>query len=237
MEKYYLAKSYQNSPKLGEPYIKNNKKYIDIQMKSGLRKTVRVYTKNEYYKLYPEDENKVKTTGAVNLKRALGFEFGDIHLPIKFEEEEMLAHPDSRYHTTIGWYFPADKKPVEFETVSLPWAAISVSDSELKARVDVETAISNLLYAPTASAYQGSIGERIIRTLTVVNAVSKETQYGHTLIYEMTDTDANQYLWASSSKTTVLEVGGTYTLKGTVKEYTNSKNNKITILTRCKEEK
>ena len=66
---------------------------------------------------------------------------------------------------------------------------------------------------------------------------AKETQYGRTLIYEMTDADANQYLWASSSKTTVLEVGGTYTLKGTVKEYTNSKNNKITILTRCKEEK
>ena len=223
-----VAPSFVNFTKLSEPFEQGGKMYIKVQNPST--KTVRTV---RWY----EEDGKIKSAGKANLKRALGFEFGDIHLPIKFEEEEMLAHPDSRYHTTIGWYFPADKKPTEFETVDLPWAAISVSDSELKARVDVETAISALLYSPSTSEFQGAIGERITRTLTVVNKISKETQYGHTLIYEMTDADANQYLWASSSKTTVLEVGGTYTLKGTVKEYTNSKNNKITILTRCKEEK
>ena len=222
-----VAPSFVNFTKLSEPFESGGKMYIKVQNPSTKSiRTVRWY-----------EDNKVKTPGVVNLKRALGFEFGDIHLPIKFEEEEMLAHPDSRYHTTIGWYFPADKKPVDFETVSLPWAAISVSDSELKARVDVETAVSNLLYAPTTSTFQGSIGERIIRTLTVTDKVSKETQYGHTLIYTMTDSDLNQYLCASSSKTTILEVGGTYNIKGTVKEYINNKNNKITVLTRCKEEK
>lgn len=223
-----VAPSFVNFIKLSDPFEQGGKMYIKVQNPST--KTVRTV---RWY----EEDNKVKSAGKVNLKRALGFEFGDIHLPIKFEEEEMLAHPDSRYHTIIGWYFPAEKKPVEFETVNLPWAAISISDSELKARVDVETAVSNLLYAPTTSTFQGSIGERILRTLTVTDKVSKETQYGHTLIYTMTDSDLNQYLWASSSKTTILEVGGTYNIKGTVKEYINNKNNKITVLTRCKEEK
>ena len=50
----YLAKSYQDLPRLSDVYEKNNKQYIKVQLKSGKEKEVRVYSEKEYNKLYPE---------------------------------------------------------------------------------------------------------------------------------------------------------------------------------------
>ena len=53
MEEIFVAKSYIGLPFIGEPYIKNKKKYVKVQLKSGKEKEIRIYNSAEYEKMYP----------------------------------------------------------------------------------------------------------------------------------------------------------------------------------------
>ena len=97
----YLAKSYQNLPRLSDVYEKNNKQYIKVQLKSGKEKEVRVYSEKEYNKLYPET-NVIKHTKSQ--KETLGF-IDDFIWLVKGDQEELKTSP-CRHAVPWGWYLP-----------------------------------------------------------------------------------------------------------------------------------
>ena len=85
--------------------------------------------------------------------------------------------------------------------------------------------------ANAASQYIGEIGERV--TVKVQDAdvlTSWETQYGTTYLNKIVDDAGNILIWRSSSTVTI-KPG--YTIRGTVKEHSEFKGTKQTVVTRC----
>lgn len=90
--------------------------------------------------------------------------------------------------------------------------------------------------ASRLSRWQGTIGDRIIVTLTCNSVHYREACYGRrttvTSIYHLTDEHGNRFTWFSSKD--ILEKGQTYTLKGTIKDHTQYQGIEQTVITRCK---
>lgn len=241
------AKSYQNLEVLGEPYELNGKMYVKVQAKSGA-KQVRWYTDREYAKMYPEDksvltlleEDKKKSPYWRSQKDVLGFEEGFIWI----FKGDTYQHADwfrSKgyyfvFRKWFGWTLGSTKEmpedlPADLTPVKLPWELVGKNDEVLKSDAEVEQAVQSLLIDPTNSEYQGEVGERIVRTLTVKKRVVVEGGYGLSNIHIFVDADENEYVWITSAK--ALTEGETYEIRGTVKEHKLYKASKQTVLTRC----
>jgi hypothetical protein len=234
-----VAKSYQKYKTVGEPFAKSGRAYIELE--TG--KVVRWYTDKEYAKLYPDEpivetnNNQIRT-----VKEVLGFEKGYITVfkGDTYEHLEYFQQNDNLwYNRPFGWFCPSDRElptdlPDGITPVQLPWEHISNSDGTVKTETQMRAAVNNLLLDPSPSEYQGSVGERITRTLTLIKDVEVSTQWGLSHIFIFRDADENEYVWATASKSLI--VGNTYEVTGTIKahEFYEKKAVKQTILTRCK---
>lgn len=86
--------------------------------------------------------------------------------------------------------------------------------------------------AEMVSEYQGKVGERL--TIDVASAelvTSWDGYYGWTGLYKFIDNDGNVYMWYSSSGQ---RTDGATSITGTVKEHSEYRGVKQTVLTRCK---
>ena len=138
MEEIFVAKSYIGLPFIGEPYIKNKKRYVKVQLKSGKEKEIRIYNSAEYEKMYPLPKPKWAPQ-----RKMLGF--GDEGYIIIFKGadkyEEYFGNSNARYSRFWGWYVPSNETvPVLPEGVSavvLPWENVGGQDGELYPEDDV----------------------------------------------------------------------------------------------------
>ena len=132
MEEIFVAKSYIGLPFIGEPYTKNKKKYIKVQLKSGKEKEIRIYNSSEYEKMYPAPEPKWKPQ-----RELLGFgEDGFILIfNNKPEFEEFYEKGIFRYHKIFGWYLPGNEiVPALLPGIVpkvLSWETVGGEDGEL----------------------------------------------------------------------------------------------------------
>ena len=132
MEEIFVAKSYIGLPFIGEPYIKNKKKYIKVQLKSGKEKEIRIYNSSEYEKMYPSPEPKWKPQ-----RELLGFgEDGFILIfNNKPEFETFYEKGIFRYHKIFGWYLPGNEiVPALLPGIVpkvLSWETVGGEDGEL----------------------------------------------------------------------------------------------------------
>jgi hypothetical protein len=83
------------------------------------------------------------------------------------------------------------------------------------------------------SNFVGNIGDKLTKELTYVNSYSYETQYGTTWIHKFIDNDNNTYVWKTNNYLNV-DQGNNVKIKGTIKEHNEYREEKQTILTRCK---
>lgn len=138
MEEIFVAKSYIGLPFIGEPYIKNKKRYVKVQLKSGKEKEIRIYNSAEYEKMYPLPKPKWAPQ-----RKMLGF--GDAGYIIIFngadKYEEYFNKTNACYHRIWGWYVPSNETvPVLPEGVSavvLPWENVGGENGELYPEDDV----------------------------------------------------------------------------------------------------
>lgn len=226
-----VAKSYQDSPILCEPYIKNKRKYVKINYR-GAEKEVRWY-----------DSGSSETSLGKKIrpvKEVLGFSKGYITI-FKGNTYALLdwfRESPAHYHNLFGWYFISDEPlpaiiPEGIKPVELRWEDVSLSGEDaLKPDSAIKEHIESLIYEPTGSEFQGEVGDRIDRTLTVTKVIDLETgYYGPSTFHLFIDEAGNEYSWITSSKR--LEEGETYAIRGTVKEHKVYHNSKQTVLTRC----
>ena len=85
------------------------------------------------------------------------------------------------------------------------------------------------------SNYFGEIGKREEFTLTVIRKSYINTQFGMTTLHQFKDHNGNIATWFSSNKE--FDEGETITIKATVKDHKEYKDQKQTVLTRCTEVK
>lgn len=237
-----VAKSYQALKQIGEPYAVGNKMYVRIETKNG-EKQVRWYTESEYNKLYPEDKVEVKQSKYWrSQKDVLGFEKGYITI----FKGDTYPHADYfrlkkalfNYTRWFGWSLPSTAElpndiPEGLTPIRLDWALVGKDEENIKGEKEVAAVVESLIYDAGTSEWQGIVGERIERTLTVTKAIQVENGYGISIFHVFEDEEGNAYSWATSTKN--YQEGKTITLKGTIKDLTTYKGVKQTVLTRCKE--
>lgn len=101
MLNFFVAKSYENLPKLSEPFEQNGKYYITIKLKSGLSKNVRAYTLKE------RCPSAIKN-GLKSQKEALGFGSQNFIWVFEGDNEDWFSSSSCRYCVPFGWYLPSD---------------------------------------------------------------------------------------------------------------------------------
>jgi len=84
-----------------------------------------------------------------------------------------------------------------------------------------------------SSGFVGTVGEKIIATLTCEAVFDVDTNYGTLHINKFRDEGGNSVVWKTSSKR--FDVGLAVTLKGAVKKHEEFRGEKQTELTRCSE--
>ena len=233
-----VAKSYIALEQTCEPYKKNSRWYVRVRQTSGAEKEVRWYSEAEYEKMYPDEAKTETVTRVRSIKDVLGFEKGYITIfrgdctPL----QEWFEQSCARYSVLWGWYIISTDEipplPAGISAVELSWDAVSLADGALKPPTAITEVVNELINDPSPSRWQGSIGERIDRSLTVVKIVPIEGYYGSSNFYLFQDTDKNEYCWTTAARQ--LELGSTYEIRGSIKEHQKYKGKQQTVLTRCK---
>jgi hypothetical protein len=232
-----VAKSYQSLQMVGEPFTQNGRQYIKVITKSGTEKTVRWYTDDEYYQMYPEETPKTKKTKS--LKEVLGFEKGYITL-FKGEyddDSEFLHSPSVQYNRLFGWFCPShckypDNIPDDVTLILLNWDDIAVDDDTLLAEQTVRRLVEGSLFQPSESQHQGAIGDKISARVVVKKVMPIDGMYGRTYFHVFHDDLGNVYTW--NTKTQNLSQGRVINLTGTVSAHDTYRNENQTKLVRCK---
>lgn len=223
-----VAPSFQNLKLIGEPFEESKKEYIYVEYADGHTRKVR---------WYPEPFKKLRPT-----KEVLGFSQGYINL-VKGNTEaftDWLRESTAIYRTFWGWAFESGvevpKMPEGLSIVQLRWDMVAdVEKDELKPKVEIDKVLDSLLYEASSSEWQGEVGERIDRVLTVTKSIELENGYfGPSTFYLFTDEAGNEYCWTTAAKK--LEAGRTYKVRGSIKTLQTYHNKKQTVLTRCKVE-
>lgn len=237
-----VAKSYQSLATFGEPFEENKKMYITVITSRGAHKKVRWYTDAEYAKLYPaEGASTVSQTKPLKpLKKVLGFSKGYITI-FKGDTYPLLdwfRESAARYHNFFGWYFTSEDElpqlPAGITPIQLRWEDVCVPGEDyLKGEASIREVIDSLIYEPSNSTWQGQVGERIDRILTVTKITELEGgYYGPSTFFLFLDEVGNEYCWTTASKK--LELGKTYEIRGSIKALQTYKGKQQTVLTRCR---
>lgn len=233
-----VAKTYQNLEVVGDVYISNGKRYIQVRTKNGTLKQVRWYTEREYAKMYP---NEVTETGNFkSQKEVLGFEKGYITIfkGNTFEDKEYFKMNSARYCRWWGWYFVStedlpDDIPEDVTPIRLDWEVVGNENGELKSENEIAAAVEALIYDEDTSEYQGEIGDRIDVIVTIEKAIPLDGYYGASTMHIMRDYDGNCFVWTTAARS--WSEGTEHHIAGTIKDLRTYKGTKQTVLTRCRE--
>lgn len=237
-----VAKSYQDWATYGEPFEENKRMYIVVVTPRGAHKKVRWYSDAEYAKMYPQDGVSANPLGKKirSTKDVLGFSKGYITI---FKGDtypllEWFQESSCRFHSWWGWYLVSEEEepqwPAGTTPVQLKWEDVAIVDEDtLKSETLVRQAVDALLYEESPSEFQGEVGDRIDRTLTVVKVTPLEDgYYGPSTFFLFRDEYENEYCWTTGSKS--LDLGEAYDVRGTIKALQTYKGKKQTVLTRCR---
>lgn len=221
------APSFANLERLSEPFEENGKEYILVKTKSGTTRKVR---------WYEEPMKKIRP-----LKEVLGFTKGYITIfkGNTYPVLEWFQQSVARYHNFWGWYIVSEDEvpeiiPAGVTPIQLKWEDVAFADEDqLRPESQIKEHIDSLMYEPSPSKWQGSIGDRITRYLTVTKVAElPDGYYGPSTFYLFEDEEENEYTWTTAARK--LELGETYEVVGTVKALSKYKGKEQTVLTRCR---
>ncbi len=221
-----VAPSFANLERLSEPFEENGKEYILVKTKSGTTRKVR---------WYEEPMKKIRP-----LKEVLGFSKGYITI---FKGDtypllEWFQQSPCRFHIFWGWYLVSEEEDLQWPAgvtpIQLKWEDVAmVDEDQLKTETAIKDHLATLLYDPSPSKWQGEVGDRIDRTLTVTKITPlADGYYGPSTFFLFKDEYDNEYCWTTGSKS--LELNTTYEVRGTIKALQKYKGKEQTVLTRCR---
>ena len=221
------APSFANLERLSEPFEENGKEYILVKTKSGTTRKVRWY-EEPMKKIRPLKEVLGFTKGYITVFK------GDTYSLLEWFQEESKC----RYHKFFGWYVISEEElpeiPAGITPIQLKWEDVAFADEDqLRPESQIKEHIDSLMYDPSPSKWQGEVGDRIDRTLTVTKITPlADGYYGPSTFFLFKDEYDNEYCWTTGSKS--LELNTTYEVRGTIKALQKYKGKEQTVLTRCR---
>ena len=221
------APSFANLERLSEPFEENGKEYILVKTKSGITRRVRWY-EEPMKKIRPLKEVLGFTKGYITIFK------GDTYSLLEWFQEE----PKCRYHKFFGWYVTSEDElptlPAGLEPIQLKWEDVAFADEDqLRPESQIKEHIDSLMYDPSPSKWQGEVGDRITRYLTVTKVAElPDGYYGPSTFFLFADEEGNEYTWTTAARK--LELGESYEVTGTIKALQKYKGREQTVLTRCR---
>jgi hypothetical protein len=159
-----------------------------------------------------------------------------------YEIKEELREAGAKFSRQFGnWYF--SEKPEKWHTAELEVAELieydnlGQVDKKLGEEVNeyVKAQIKKSLPEQKESEHVGEVGKRQDFELTILSSFEIETQFGWSCINTLKDDEGNKFVWKTQHDLVYTHgKGETIKLKGTVKEHSEYREEKQTILTRCK---
>lgn len=171
-----------------------------------------------------------------------------------FAVKDELKAAGAKFNYVLGWHFadkPENLGTIEMTSADCFWEN-TVAELHWNATCDIQELIKERTpHDDTSSSeYLGEVGKKLSITVTLKKSFSFENTFGYhtatTYIHNFEDADGNAIIW----KTTNSLIDYTYpedkpghceahpfttgTLTGTVKEHSEYKGVKQTVLTRCK---
>ena len=239
MERSLVARSYMTYAQIGDPYIENGKKYILVQTPNGNLRKARVYSPDEWKRMYPDLASTIEDKTAADYRKILGFGeagFITIYYGNTYDNLDWFKRqPECRYNVYFGWYSPSKETLSAFPPEGVREARIEWSDVTSNGySIDPDKAkesVKRVIRDNAIGEYVGNVGDKIAIDLTVTH-VSKPFGYYDSRVHTFKDEDGNILIWKTAAR--ILEVGKKYHVTGTIKELDDSTGRKITRLTRCK---
>lgn len=159
-----------------------------------------------------------------------------------FAIKDALKGYGARFSDSLGWHFAQETD--NFSTFELDIRDIAEKNDlgvwQMLPYVECHQIIKEMkeaLAPKSESEYIGIVGDKICATVTLVSIhtfVTHFSYYGETNhVFKFADDDGNTIVWKTSSWQDIKE-GERYELKGKVKEHSEYKGDKQTVLTRCK---
>ena len=136
----------------------------------------------------------------------------------------------------------AEAKRAEWKQLEAERERIRKKEEEEEARKEKERREAELA-KKRISQYVGEVGKRIETRVTYEYCAEYETKFGWVSIYGFKDENGNKLIWRTTSfpeaknkdgEVITIHKGDTVTIRGTVKEHSEYRDEKQTSLTRCK---
>lgn len=122
-------------------------------------------------------------------------------------------------------------------TFTYRWNYYKRNDEETYS-AKIKEAEENLANNDPTSEYFGEVDKRYDLTLTYVRSHSWETTFAYNrsiqYLHSFKDEAGNIFVWKTGTSLYNIEENSTVTIKGTVKEHSEYRGIKQTVLTRCK---
>lgn len=162
-----------------------------------------------------------------------------------FEIKDQLKEAGAKYSNLLGWHF--DHEVSEYACFMLTIDEIAEKDEEIGTySLYEEWYILKLIKqlgaenAPkTKSEYVGELGQKLELKVKYIRYFTYETHFSYygemNFIYKFADENGNTVVWKTSKcLCDELQQESYYIIKGTVKELSEYRGDKQTVLTRCK---
>lgn len=153
-----------------------------------------------------------------------------------FSIKDQLKEAGAKFNPLFGWHFdhPAENT---FE-VSIDQIALQndLGEWQLDNAVEVIEKLRDQYAPKSGSEYVGQIGDKLEARVRFVTSYSYETHItyrGETHYIYKFDLDGNTIIWNTTAWQDVDE-GSEYLIKGTIKDHSEYKGDKQTVLTRCR---
>lgn len=156
--------------------------------------------------------------------------------------KDELKAAGARFNSQLGWHFDHNQDVFESFEVDVDILAHKMIDYRYDWIEDIFEVVKQLKddHAPkSASEYVGEIGAKLEIEVKYEGCFTYRTHFTYSgenhFVYRFRDLSGNTIIWNSSSYQE-LEDDKNYKIKGTVKKHDEYKNDKQTVLTRCKVE-
>ena len=168
-----------------------------------------------------------------------------IFLGDTFSKKEEIKEAGGRYNPSLGWHIDHQVEGFDFITANISeigsetYWGYSITADKREWDSKKKEALKDLNKLPE-SKHIGQVGQKITIKVKYIHTASWHNNFGYgywtdnvTFLHKFADTDGNVLVW-KTSKSIEEDYGTEMVLTGTVKEHSEYKGDKQTVMTRCK---
>lgn len=175
--------------------------------------------------------------------------FTHVFLGDTYAAKEQLKEAGAKYDVCLGWHAASEVDGFYSITVHVDeiaekdaWGRYTITAIRAEWDEKKKAAYKQLSGAAESNHY-GNVGDKVQMELELVRVGFYDGFYGSTTaVYTMKDAAGNLFVWKTTSclervengECVMIEKGDHFTLKGTIKEHSEYKGEKQTVLTRCR---